>query len=412
MADGLPDGVPAGALAGLRVLDMSRVLAGPWVGQTLGDLGAEVIKVERPGLGDDTRGWGPPYVRDAEGRETDIAAYYLCANRNKRSVTIDISATEGQALIRRLAAEADILIENFKVGGLAQYGLDYPALRAVNPRLIYCSITGFGQAGPYAERAGYDFLIQAMGGLMSITGAPDSAPQKVGVAITDVVTGLYATIGILAAVQARHRTGEGQHLDISLLDSQVASLANQATSFLATGTSPVRLGNAHPSIVPYQSFPTADGAMIVAVGNDAQFARLATVLGHAEWGSDPRFASNRERVRHRAVLEPLMTAVTETANTRQWVVACEAVGVPCGPVNTIGDVFADPHVVDRGLRVDMPHAEAGTVSVVASPLRLSGTPVRYASAPPALGADTAEVLADWLGLDPAAIADLAARRIT
>ncbi|RYE74172.1 MAG: CoA transferase, partial [Hyphomicrobiales bacterium] len=319
-----------GALSHLRVLDLSRVLAGPWAGQTLADLGAEVIKVERPGRGDDTRAWGPPFLADQAGNSTGEAAYYLAANRNKRSVTIDFTRPEGQQLVRDLAAGCDILIENFKVGGLAAYGLDYASLSAVNPQLIYCSITGFGQTGPYAERAGYDFLIQAMGGLMSITGAPDGSPggepQKVGVAITDIVTGLYASIGILAAVNARHQTGEGQHLDISLLDAQVASLANQTMNYLATGVSPVRLGNAHPNIVPYQSFPTEDGAIIVAVGNDGQFARLAAVLGHPEWAGDPRFASNRERVGHRAVLVPMIAAVTATGPTRRWVAACEAVG--------------------------------------------------------------------------------------
>jgi crotonobetainyl-CoA:carnitine CoA-transferase CaiB-like acyl-CoA transferase len=401
---------PPGALSGLRVLDMSRVLAGPWVGQTLGDLGAEVVKVERPDAGDDTRGWGPPYLRDAEGRETDVAAYFLCANRNKKSVTIDIARPEGQALIRRLAAMSDILIENYKVGGLQKYGLDYASLSALNPRLIYCSITGFGQTGPYAGRAGYDFLIQAMGGLMSITGAPDGAPgggpQKVGVAITDVVTGLYATIGILAAVNARHATGKGQHLDIALLDAQVASLANQTSSYLAGGVTPGRLGNAHPSIVPYQSFATQDGAMIVAVGNDGQFARLAEAFGHPEWSLDKRFATNRARVENRAVLVPLLEAVTVLRETGAWVAALEAVGVPCGPVNTIAEVFADPQVQARGLKVEVPHPDAGTVSLVASPLRLSATPVRYDHAPPALGADTGGVLEGWLGLSEAEIAEL------
>ncbi|BDA85346.1 CoA transferase [Aureimonas sp. SA4125] len=406
----------AGALSGLRVLDMSRILAGPWVGQTLGDLGAEVVKVERPDAGDDTRGWGPPYLRDADGEETDVAAYFLCANRNKKSVTIDIARPEGQALIRRLAAMSDILIENYKVGGLEKYGLDYESLSALNPRLIYCSITGFGQTGPYAKRAGYDFLIQAMGGLMSITGAPDGSPgagpQKVGVAITDVVTGLYATIGILAAVNARHATGKGQHIDIALLDAQVASLANQTSSYLAGGVTPVRLGNAHPSIVPYQSFATRDGAMIVAVGNDGQFARLADTFDHPEWSADIRFSTNRARVENRAVLVPLLAAVATTRDTGAWVALLEAVGVPCGPVNTIADVFADPQVKARGLEVAIPHPGAGAVSLVASPLRLSATPVRYDRAPPALGADTADVLRDWLGLDGTEIEQLADRKIT
>ncbi|KQT60648.1 MULTISPECIES: CaiB/BaiF CoA transferase family protein [unclassified Aureimonas] len=401
-----------GALSGLRVLDMSRILAGPWAGQTLGDLGADVVKIERPGAGDDTRGWGPPFLKDRDGAETDVAAYFLCANRNKRSVTLDIATPEGQRIVRALAAKADILLENYKVGGLAQYGLDYDSLRQVNPRLIYCSITGFGQDGPYAARAGYDFLIQAMGGLMSITGGregePGAGPQKVGVAITDVVTGLYATIGILAALNARERTGEGQHVDIALLDAQIASLANQATNFFASGVSPQRLGNAHPNIVPYQDFPTRDGAMILAVGNDAQFARAASVFGHAGWAEDPRFATNRARVAHRADLVPMIAKATRLRYTSDWIAALEAVGVPCGPVNAIADVFEDPHVKARGVRVEVPHETAGSVSLVASPVRLSRTPVSYRSAPPALGGQTAEVLADWLDLDAAAVEALRA----
>jgi crotonobetainyl-CoA:carnitine CoA-transferase CaiB-like acyl-CoA transferase len=401
-----------GALSGLRVLDMSRILAGPWAGQTLGDLGADVVKIERPGAGDDTRGWGPPFLKDRDGAETDVAAYFLCANRNKRSVTLDIARPEGQRVVRALAAKADILLENYKVGGLAQYGLDYESLRQVNPRLIYCSITGFGQDGPYAARAGYDFLIQAMGGLMSITGGregePGAGPQKVGVAITDVVTGLYATIGILAALNARERTGEGQHVDIALLDAQIASLANQATNFFASGVSPQRLGNAHPNIVPYQDFPTRDGAMILAVGNDAQFARAASVFGHAGWAEDPRFATNRARVAHRADLVPMIAKATRLRDTSDWIAALEAVGVPCGPVNAIADVFEDPHVKARGVRVEVPHETAGSVSLVASPVRLSQTPVSYRSAPPALGGQTAEVLADWLDLDSAAVEALRA----
>ncbi|KQP26626.1 CaiB/BaiF CoA-transferase family protein [Methylobacterium sp. Leaf100] len=403
---------PGGALAGLRVLDLSRILAGPFAGQVLGDLGAEVVKVERPGEGDDTRRWGPPYLRDAEGRETDVAAYYLCANRNKKSVAVDIATPEGQDLIRALASHADVLIENFKVGGLAQYGLDHAALRALNPRLVVCSITGFGQTGPYAARAGYDFLIQAMGGLMSITGAPGDAegagPQKAGVAITDIVTGLYATIGILAALAARARTGTGQHIDLALLDTQVASLANQAMNYLTTGVAPGRLGNAHPNIVPYQDFPTQDGAMILAVGNDGQFARACAVLGFPEWGTDPRFSTNRARVEHRTLLVPLMGAATRQRSTAAWVAALERVGVPCGPVNTLADVFADPQVIARGLRVDLPHPRAGTVALVANPLNLSGTPVTYASPPPSLGEHTGAVLADWLGLDAPALAALRA----
>lgn len=391
-----------GALSGLRVLDMSRILAGPWAGQTLGDLGADVVKIERPGLGDDTRGWGPPFLKDRDGAETDVASYFLCANRNKRSVTLDIATPEGQRIVRALAEKADVLIENYKVGGLAQYGLDYASLSAANPRLVYCSITGFGQDGPYAARAGYDFLIQAMGGLMSITGGregePGAGPQKVGVAITDVVTGLYATIGVLAALSARDKTGRGQHVDIALLDAQIASLANQATNFFASGVSPQRLGNAHPNIVPYQDFATRDGSLILAVGNDAQFARAATVLGHAEWGKDPRFSTNRARVANRVDLVSMIAGAVRARDTADWIAALEAVGVPCGPVNALADVFEDPHVQARGVRVEVPHETAGSVSLVASPIRLSDTPVEYRSAPPVLGAETEEVLADWLGL--------------
>ncbi len=401
---------PAGALAGLRVLDLSRVLAGPWAGQLLADLGADVVKVERPGQGDDTRAWGPPWLDDSEGRATSEAAYYLSANRNKRSITVDLSQPEGQRLVRELAAQADIVIENFKVGGLEQYGLDHASLRAQNPRLIYCSITGFGQTGPYAPRAGYDFLIQGMGGLMSLTGRPDNeageGPMKVGVALTDVMTGLYATVAVLAALSHRERTGEGQHIDMALLDVQVACLANQASNYLVGGTVPRRMGNAHPNIVPYQEFPTADGYMIIAVGNDGQFGKLCAALGHAEWARDERFTTNPQRVKHRAELIRLLRDVTVTRGTADWVAAMESAGVPCGPINTLDRVFDDPQVQARGLRIEMPHPLAGAVPLVANPIRLSGTPVQYRRAPPTLGQHTDEVLAQWLKLDPAAVAAL------
>ncbi len=404
-----------GALTGLRVLDLSRVLAGPWAGQLLADLGADVVKVERPGAGDDTRAWGPPWLSDDEGKPTGESAYYLSANRNKRSVTVDLSTAEGQALVRRLAEKADILIENFKVGGLAQYGLDYASLKDVNPRLIYCSITGFGQTGPYAPRAGYDFLIQGMGGLMSLTGRPDGSegegPLKVGVALTDVMTGLYTTIAALAALAYRERTGKGQYIDLALLDVQIASLANQASSYLVGGVVAKRMGNAHPSIVPYQDFPTADGYMIIAVGNDGQFRKLCTLLGHAEWGSDERFATNPQRVKHRAELIELLRGVTVTRTTDQWVAAMEDAGVPCGPINTLDRMFADPQVQARGTRVDMTHPLAEKVSLVANPIRMSESPVQYRRPPPMLGEHTDDVLADWLGMDDNAVADLRKRQI-
>ncbi|OLU18887.1 CoA transferase [Pseudomonas sp. PA1(2017)] len=393
----------SGALSHLRVLDLSRVLAGPWCGQNLADLGAEVIKVERPKVGDDTRHWGPPYLRDGEGRDTSEAAYFLAANRNKQSLTLDFTQAEGQRLVRELAAKSDILIENFKVGGLAAYGLDYASLKAINPRLIYCSITGFGQSGPYAKRAGYDFMIQGLGGLMSLTGQPDGGegggPVKVGVALTDILTGLYATVAVLAALAHRDKTGEGQHIDMALLDVQVACLANQAMNYLTTGVSPKRLGNAHPNIVPYQAFPTADGDLILTVGNDSQFRKFCEVAGHPEWGADPRFASNGQRVAHRAELIPLIRQATVFRTTAQWVGLLEAAGVPCGPVNDLQQVFADPQVIARGLRLDLPHPLAGNTPQVASPLRLSASPVEYRQAPPLLGEHTERVLGEVLRLD-------------
>ncbi|MCU5782896.1 hypothetical protein MA04_02196 [Alcanivorax balearicus MACL04] len=405
----------SGALSHLRVLDLSRVLAGPWAGQILGDLGAEVIKVERPGSGDDTRIWGPPYAKDAEGHDSDQSAYYLCTNRNKKSVAIDIAHPEGQALIRELAAQSDVVIENFKKGGLRRYGLDYESLSADNPGLIYCSITGFGQTGPYSSRPGYDFLIQAMGGLMSITGhrddEPGAGPMKVGVALTDITTGLYSTIAILGALEHRNQTGEGQHIDMALLDVQIACLANQTLNYLTTGKAPTRMGNAHPSVVPYQDFPTADGDVILAIGNDGQFARFCEVAGHPEWAVDDRYATNRARVDNRDTLIPLMRQATVMRTTREWIEVLEQAGVPCGPVNSIADVFQDPHVQARGMQLEMPHPSLGTVPQVASPLRLSASPVEYRTAPPRLGEHTDEVLAETLGLSAEAIQRLRAERI-
>jgi crotonobetainyl-CoA:carnitine CoA-transferase CaiB-like acyl-CoA transferase len=387
--------VQEGALSHLRVLDLSRVLAGPWASQMLGDLGAEVIKIEHPARGDDTRGWGPPYATGADGKPVE-SAYFLCANRNKKSVALDIATPEGQAQVRLLAEKSDVLIENFKVGGLRKFGLDYESLAALNPRLIYCSVTGFGQTGPYAQRPGYDFMIQGLGGLMSVTGRPDGVegggPLKVGVALTDVLTGLHAVAGILAALAWRERSGQGQHIDLALLDVQVSCLANQALNYLVTGHSPQRLGNSHPSIVPYEAFPTADGDMILAVGNDSQFTSLCRAAGHPEWAADPRFASNAARVEHRRTLVPLLRQLTVQRTTDDWIALLEQANVPCGPINDLAGVFADPQVRARELRVDLPHPLAGSVPSVASPLRLSKTPVQYRHAPPALGADTREVL--------------------
>jgi crotonobetainyl-CoA:carnitine CoA-transferase CaiB-like acyl-CoA transferase len=399
---GADDSLRPAPLTGLRVLDLSRVLAGPWASQLLADLGADVVKVERPQGGDDTRAWGPPYLKDDAGRDTGEATYFLCANRNKRSLTVDLSQSQGQQLVRDLAAQSDVLIENFKVGGLAQYGLDYQSLAAVHPRLVYCSITGFGQTGPYAHRAGYDFLMQGMGGLMSVTGRADgeegAGPQKVGVALTDIMTGLYATIAVQAALAERERSGRGQHIDLALLDVQVACLANQASSYLAGGVTPRRMGNAHPTIVPYQDFPTADGDMILAIGNDGQFARFCEVAGRPEWAGDPRFATNPQRVANRVELIRLLRQLTIARSTQEWIALLETAGVPCGPINRIDAVFEDPQVRARGMRIDMPHALAEKVALVANPIHLGASPVSYRSAPPTLGQHTGEVLAQWLGL--------------
>jgi formyl-CoA transferase len=406
------------ALGHLKVLDLSRVLAGPWCTQILADLGADVIKVERPGAGDDTRHWGPPFLQDAQGQDTPHAAYYACTNRNKRSITVDIAHPEGQALIRALAVQSDVLVENFKVGGLKQYGLDYESLQAINPRLIYCSVTGFGQDGPYAQRAGYDLMIQAMSGMMSITGRPDDepggGPMRVGVALTDLFTGVYAATAILAALQVRDRTGQGQHIDMALLDVGMAILANQAVGYLNTGKVPQRQGNSHPSLVPYQDFPTRDGAMLLAIGNDGQFARFCAVAGCPELAQDPRYATNPQRVRHRAELVPRLMQITRTRSTAEWIAALEHQAVPCGPINDIGQAFADAQVRARGLVVEQarsPQAVAAEgvslIRSVASPLRLQATPVVLRRAPPALGEHTEQVLAE-LGLDAGQVAALRA----
>jgi crotonobetainyl-CoA:carnitine CoA-transferase CaiB-like acyl-CoA transferase len=387
----------AGPLSNIRVLDLTRVLAGPWATQMLADLGAEVIKIEKPGEGDDTRGWGPPFLKSADGSRGD-AAYFLSANRGKVSVCIDMAKPEGQKLIRALAAKSDVVIENFKVGGLKKYGLDYEGLKAVNPKLIYCSITGFGQDGPYAQRAGYDFMIQGMAGSMSITGEPDGPPMKSGVAYADIFTGLHAVIGITAALFHRERTGEGQYLDLALLDSQVAVLANQASNYLVGGTVPGRLGNAHPNIVPYQTFETADGHMIIAVGTDRQFTEYCAIIGVAELAQDERFTSNRSRVENRKDLAPLLAGPMKTRTTTAWVAALKAAAVPCGPINTIAQMFADPQVLARGLQIGLTREDGVQVPGVANPILFSETPVEYEKAPPKLGDGTESVLKNLLNL--------------
>ncbi len=407
---------PSLPLAGVRVLDLSRVLAGPWCTQTLADLGADVVKIERPmrngSGGDDTRGWGPPFLRDREGHDTAEAAYYLGTNRNKRSVTVDIARAEGQALIRRLALHSDVFVENFKVGDMTRYGLDSASLLALNPRLVYCSITGFGQTGPYRDRAGYDYAVQGMGGLMSVTGpsrqeiaddAPGGGPQKVGVAVADLFTGMYATTAILAALRHRDLTGQGQAIDMALLDTQVAMLANLGANYLVTGVAPQRAGNAHQNIVPYQVFEVADGHMILAVGNDGQFAKFCEVAGCPELALDPRFVRNADRVRHRAVLVPLLAEVMRARAKTDWLGALEAAKVPCGPINDLAEVFADPQVRFRGMTVELPHPLAEQVRLVASPMKFSATPVQYRRPPPLLGEHTDEVLAEaGLGSDEVA----------
>jgi crotonobetainyl-CoA:carnitine CoA-transferase CaiB-like acyl-CoA transferase len=381
-----------GALSNIRVLDLSRILAGPWASQILGDLGADVIKVENPDGGDDTRHWGPPYMPGSDGQDTGESAYFLCANRNKRSLCVDMKTPDGQATLRGLARDCDVVIENFKVGGAARYGLDYTSLSALNPRLVYCSITGFGQTGPLAERPGYDFLVQAMGGLMSVTGVPDgeagAGPQKVGVALTDIMTGLYAVIGIQAALAEREHSGLGQHVDLALLDVTAATLANQATNYLVGGMNPTRLGNAHPNIVPYQSFVARDGHLIVAVGNDGQFRRYCDVIAAPELAADPRFCSNRDRVQHRDALVPLLQAKMLERNASEWIQLLEAAGVPAGPINSVADVFAEPQIQARGMQVNLPHALNPVLQLVGNPIKLSRTPVVYRRAPPQLGEHT------------------------
>ena len=397
-------------LDGIRVLDLTRVLAGPWATQNLADFGAEVIKVERPGHGDDTRKWGPPFLRDAEGRDTADAAYYLACNRGKKSITLDLAAAQGREIARRLAAKCDVLVENFKVGDLARHGLDYAALSQSNPRLVYCSITGFGQDGPYRDRPGYDFMVQGLGGLMSVTGErdelPGGGPQKVGVAVSDLFTGMYATSAILAALIERGQSGQGQHIDMALLDVQVAMLANLSSSFFVSQSAPRRMGNAHQNIVPYHVFRAADEFLIVAVGNDAQFARFCAVLGTPEWATDPRFATNPERVRHRELMVGKISARLATRPARDWLAALEAAGVPCGPINDLAQVFDDPQVRHRKMQVSAPHALAGSVTMVANPIKFSATPVRHDRGPPLLGEHTDEVLGALLGLDAARLAEL------
>jgi len=405
----------SGPLQGVVVLDLSRILAGPWATQVLADFGADVIKIEHPRGGDDTRQWGPPYLADAAGRPTSESAYYLSANRGKRSVAIDFSRPEGQELVRRLASGADVLIENFKVGGLDRYGLGYDAMRTQNPRMVYLSISAFGQDGPDAAKPGYDAMIQGMGGLMSLTGASDATPgggpQKVGVAVADLMCGMYAVAGILAALQERERSGLGQYIDLSLLDTQVAWLANQAMNYLVTGQPPTRQGTAHPNIVPYQAFGTADGHLMLAVGNDAQFERFCQAAGATELAADTRFATNAERVAHRTVLVPAVEVLLRQRTTAEWLAVLAAAQVPCGPINDLAQVFAEPQVRHRGLRFELPHPAAGQVPGVRNPVRFGRTPIEYDRPPPPLGADTTAVLQDRLGLDGQTLADLAARGV-
>lgn len=403
------------ALGHIRVLDLTRVLAGPWCSQNLADLGAEVIKVERPGCGDDTRSWGPPYLKDSTGNETSEAAYYLAANRGKQAITVDISTTEGQEIIRALVLQSDVILENYKVGQLAKYGLDYGSLVQVKPDLVYCSITGFGQDGPYAHRAGYDFIIQGMGGLMSVTGERDDlaggGPQKAGVAITDLMTGMYATIAILAALTHRDKTGEGQYIDMALLDVQVAMLANMGSNYLTSGISPKRWGNAHQNIVPYQTFATSDGHIIVAAGNDAQFRKFVQIGGCPELADDPRFVSNPLRVQHRDILVPLLAAMVQRKSKNEWIAALETAAVPCGPINNLEEVFNHPQVQAREMQFQMEHPLAGKVPLVSSPMKLSKTPVRYDQAPPLLSQHTQKCLRDLLKFDDEKIATLKANGI-
>ena len=389
------------ALGHIRVLDLTRILAGPWCSQNLADLGADVIKVERPGVGDDTRTWGPPYLQDQEGKSTTEAAYYLCANRGKRAITVDIATTEGQQIIRELCLQSDVVLENYKVGQLKKYDLDYASLKAIKPDIVYCSITGFGQTGPYAHRAGYDFIVQGMGGLMSLTGErddlPGGGPQKAGVAIADLMTGMYATIAVMAALTHRDRTGEGQYIDMALLDVQVAMLANMGSNYLTSGKPPQRWGNAHQNIVPYQTFATADGHIIVAAGNDGQYRKFVQVGGCPELADDPRFCTNPLRVQYRDILVPMLAAMVKQKTKKDWIDLLEAEGVPCGPINTLDEVFENPQVTARGMQINVSHPSAGQVKMVGSPINLSQTPVHYNAAPPLLGQHTEQVLRELLG---------------
>ena len=404
-----------GALTGIRVLDMSRILAGPWVGQLLADLGAEVIKIERPGKGDDTRAWGPPFVKDKDGKDTSDAAYFMCANRGKKSLTLDIAKPAGQAIIRELAQMSDILLENYKVGDLKRYGLDHEALSKLNPRLIYCSITGFGQTGPYRERAGYDFLVQGMGGIMSMTGEcdelPGGGPQKVGVAIADLMTGMYSTVGILAALHERSTSGLGQYIDMALLDTQVAWLANQNANYLIGGKVPECMGNAHPNVMPYQTFRTKDGNIIIATGNDGQYQRLCVAAGLPDAATDPRFATNALRIANRDACTALLAGAMKTKTTTEWVALLEIVGVPCGPINRLDEVYADPQVQHRGLKINMSHPLAGNVPLTANPIKYSRTPITYDRAPPMVGQHSDDVLRDLLGKSAEEVARLRTRKI-
>jgi len=399
-----------GPLAGIRVLDLTRVLAGPWAAQNLADLGAEVIKVERPKKGDDSRAFGPPWLKDAQGRDTAESAYFACANRGKKSVTLDLANPKGQAIVRELAERCDVLLENFKYGDLDRYGLGYAQLRKVNPGLIYCSVTGFGHSGPWRERPGYDFMIQGMGGLMSVTGERDDraggGPQKAGIPIADLITGMYASVAICAALAHRAKSGLGQHLDLALLDSLVAVLANQGANYLATGTPPGRLGNDHPNIAPYQVLPTSDGSFIVACGNDNLFGKFSQVIGRPELAADARFASNGKRVANRAELTRIISEITAKRSMRHWLDALEGAGVPCGPINNLEQVFAEPQAMARGLRMELPHPTAGKVALTRSPMRFSETPVQHEMPPPTLGQHTNEVLRELLGKSEAEVARL------
>ena len=406
---------PRPPLSGLRALDMSRILAGPWAGQLLADLGAEVIKVERPGTGDDTRAWGPPFLKDREGNETRESAYFLSANRGKKSITLDIARPEGQRIACELAEVSDVLLENYKVGDLKRYGLAYDDLSARNPRLIYCSITGFGQTGPYRDRAGYDFMIQGMGGLMSFTverdDTPGGGPQKVGVAIADLMTGMYSSVAILAALHERKASGFGQYIDMALLDTQVAWLANQNANYLIGGEPPKRMGNAHPNIVPYQTFPTRDGDLILAIGNDSQFAKFCAAAGVSDVARDPRFTDNVARVANRDACVSAIAPALREKTTAEWIDVLEPLGVPCGPINRLDDVYADPQVQHRGLRIDMPHPLGGEIPLVANPIQYSRTTLAYDTPPPLLGEHTEEILTGLLKKSRSDIESLRANKI-